>query len=153
MKSIGVISDTHGLLRPEVAACLAGCERIIHAGDVGKEDVLAALREIAPTLAVRGNVDRGAWAEQLSPEETVIWEGAAIHVLHDLNDLAIDPAAGVRVVISGHSHREGLEERGGVIYLNPGSVGPRRFRLPVTMAWLHLLGNGLVRVEPIRLLD
>ena len=133
---------------------LKGCERIIHAGDLGKEEVLAALERIAPTLAVRGNVDRGAWAEALPLEETVIWEGVAIHVVHDLNDLAIAPAAaGVRVVVSGHSHRESLKERGGVIYLNPGSVGPRRFRLPVTMAWLHLSAGGLVRVEPIRLLE
>ena len=150
MKRIGVISDTHGLLRPEVIARLQSCERIIHAGDVGREEVLAALRGIAPTLAVRGNVDRGAWAEVLPTEETVIWEGAGIHVLHDL---ATHPsAAGVRIVISGHSHRESLEERDGVIYLNPGSVGPRRFRLPVTMAWLHLSGSGVVQVEPIRLL-
>ena len=151
---VGVVSDTHGLLRPEVLARLQGCERIIHAGDVGREEVLVALRGIAPTVVVRGNVDRGAWAEALPTEETVIWDGAAIHVLHDLNDLAIHPApAGVRVVISGHSHRESLEERGGVLYLNPGSVGPRRFRLPVTMAWLHLSENGPVRVEPLRLID
>ena len=151
---VGVISDTHGLLRPEVIGQLESCGRIIHAGDVGKQEVLAALHGIAPTLAVRGNVDRGAWAVALPLEETVIWDGVAIHVLHDRNDLAIAPAAaGVRVVISGHSHRESLEERGGVIYLNPGSVGPRRFRLPVTMAWLHLSTGGLARVEPIRLLE
>ena len=154
MRSIGVVSDTHGLLRPEVIARLAGCDRIIHAGDVGKAEVLTALRGIAPTLAVRGNVDRGDWAEQLPLEETVIWDGVAIHVLHDLNTLTINPeAAGMRLVISGHSHRESLQELRGVTYLNPGSVGPRRFRLPVTMAWLHLAGDGAVRIEPVRLLD
>ena len=154
MSLIGVVSDTHGLLRAEVIARLAGCDRIIHAGDVGKEEVLTALRGIAPTLVVRGNVDRGGWTEELPLEETVIWEGVAIHVLHDLNTLAINPAAaGMRLVISGHSHRESLEERRGVTYLNPGSVGPRRFRLPVTMAWLHLPGDGVMRIEPVRLLD
>ena len=154
MKLIGVVSDTHGLLRAEVIAQLAGCDRIIHAGDIGKEEVLTALRRIAPTLAVRGNVDRGDWAQQLPLEETVIWDGVAIHVLHDRSTLTIDPAAaGMCVVISGHSHRESLEERRGVTYLNPGSVGPRRFTLPVTMAWLHLTGDGAVRIEPVRLLD
>ena len=151
---VGVVADTHGLLRPEAIARLKGCDRIIHAGDVGKQEVLAALERIAPTMVVRGNVDQGAWAKALPLEATVIWEGVAIHVLHDLNDLVIDPlTAGVCVVISGHSHRKSLEERGGVIYLNPGSVGPRRFRLPVTMAWLHLSTGGLVRVEPIRVLE
>ena len=151
---IGVVSDTHGLLRAEVTAQLAGCDRIVHAGDVGKEEVLTALRRIAPTLAVRGNVDRGGWAEQLPLEETVIWDGLAIHVLHDLNTLTINPAAaGMRLVISGHTHRESLEERRGVTYLNPGSIGPRRFRLPVTMAWLHLAVDGSVRIEPVRMLD
>ena len=151
---IGVISDTHGLLRAEVLARLEGCARIIHAGDVGKVEVLTALRGIAPTLAVRGNVDRGSWAECLPLVETVRWQDVAIHVLHDLKTLAIDPvAAGVQIVISGHSHRENLAVRAGVTYLNPGSVGPRRFRLPVTMACLHLSGHGEMAVEPITLLD
>ena len=151
---IGVISDTHGLLRPEVLARLEGCDRIIHAGDVGKADVLASLQRVAPTLAVRGNVDRGQWAEQLPLEETVRWQEVGIHVLHDVKTLGIDPvAAAVRIVISGHSHRANLAERAGVTYLNPGSVGPRRFRLPVTMTCLHLSGHGKLVVEPTTLLE
>ena len=135
-------------------ALLAGCDRIIHAGDVGKEAVLARLQEIAPTLAVRGNVDRGAWADRLPQAETMIWNEVAIHVLHDLNDLSDQPSA--RRNADRHqrpfpSARAGRTR--GVTYLNPGSVGPRRFRLPVTMAWLHSKGVAGMRVEPVTLLD
>ena len=150
---VGVISDSHGLLRPEMIGLLEGCDRIVHAGDAGKETVLETLRQIAPTLVVRGNVDRGDWAERIPVTATVCWNHVTIHVVHDLNDLAIDPPAeGVQIVISGHSHRSRLSEKDGVTYLNPGSIGPRRFRLPVTMAWLHLPGGGRMRIEPVTVL-
>lgn len=136
---LGVISDTHGLLRPEAARALRGCERIVHAGDVGRPEVLAALAAIAPTVAVRGNVDRGEWAERLPQTEVVEFEGVQLYVLHDLEQLDLDPAAAsFRVVISGHSHRPCIEQRNGVTYLNPGAAGPRRFRLPVTVARLRV---------------
>ncbi len=150
---VGVVSDTHGLLRPEVLALLQGCDRIIHAGDVGSGEILDRLRRCAPTTAVRGNVDLAAWSQELAVAETVIWNNVTIHVVHDLKELALDPSAeGVQIVISGHSHRAHLEEKHGVTYLNPGSIGPRRFRLPVTMAWLHLPGGGGLWVEPVTLL-
>jgi putative phosphoesterase len=151
---VGVISDTHGLLRDEVVARLRTCERILHAGDVGKEAMLETLRAIAPTWAVRGNVDHGAWAQRLPLTLDVRWEKTAIHVVHDFGDLSLDPVqAGVRLVISGHSHRASLEERAGVTYLNPGSVGPRRFRLPVAMAILHLRNSGGFEIELLQLTD
>ncbi len=131
----GVISDTHGLLRPEAATALAGCDLIIHAGDIGKPEVLEALRSIAPVTAIRGNVDR--WAQSLPDSESVEVEGRRLYVLHDLKTLGFDPrAAGFDVVIAGHSHRPDVHERDGVLYLNPGSAGPRRFRLPVAVARL-----------------
>lgn len=150
---VGILSDTHGLLRPEAVGALQGAARIIHAGDVGKPEVLRALERIAPTVVVRGNVDRDesaqAWPERL----TLRWEGIGIHVLHDLTALLpADLDADCCLVISGHSHLAKLEERGGVTYLNPGSAGPRRFRLPVTMAKLHLPGDGTFSVEPLVLL-
>ena len=150
---VGVISDTHGLLRPEAVAALQGCSRIIHAGDVGKPEILAALARIAPTTAVRGNVDRGTWALALPPWEMLFVEDATIYVLHDFNDLEIDPtAAGVRIVISGHSHQPSAVEKGGVLYLNPGAAGPRRFRLPVTLARLEVHRGGRVDTRLIDLL-
>ena len=131
MALIGLISDTHGLLRPEAVSALAGCGRIIHAGDVGNPEILDALGRIAPVTAVRGNVDAGAWAEALP--QTAAVEG--IYVLHNIHDLKIDPAAhGYRMVVSGHSHKPGSSEKSGVLYVNPGSAGPRRFRLPITVA-------------------
>jgi uncharacterized protein len=135
LQTLGVISDTHGLLRPEAVAALAGCSRIIHAGDVGKPDVLDRLAEIAPVVAVRGNIDAAPFASAL-PETAVLEVGGRrIFVLHDVNQLRIDPAAAnYAMVISGHSHRHSQAERGGVVYLNPGSAGPVRFRLPVTLA-------------------
>ena len=138
---VGVISDTHGLVRPEAVEALKGSELIIHAGDVGGPEVLEELGRIAPVVAVRGNNDRGAWAEALAGYEAVEVNGAFVYVLHDLKELDIAPAAaGFRVVVSGHSHRPLAEERRGVLYLNPGSAGPRRFKLPVTVARLELNG-------------
>lgn len=136
---ISVISDTHGLLRPEAVEALAGSELILHAGDIGKPEVLDGLRAIAPVIAVRGNNDQGAWAEAIPERETIEVAGVSICLLHILKDLAIDPnAAGIQVVISGHSHKPLVEEQDGVLFLNPGSAGPRRFKLPITIAHLHL---------------
>jgi putative phosphoesterase len=138
---VGVISDTHGLLRPEALEALEGSELIIHAGDVGGPEVLEALGRVAPVVAVRGNNDRGAWAEALPVCEAVEVGGAFVYVLHDLKELDISPAAaGFRAVVSGHSHRPLAEVKRGVLYLNPGSAGPRRFKLPVTVARLDLDG-------------
>jgi putative phosphoesterase len=132
---IGLISDTHGLMRPEALDALRGSDLILHAGDVGKPQVLAALRAIAPVVAVRGNVDTAPWAAELP--ETAGANG--IFVIHDVHQLAIEPrAAGFRAVVSGHSHKPGMTERDGVLYINPGSAGPRRFRLPVTLARLDV---------------
>jgi putative phosphoesterase len=138
---VGVISDTHGLLRPEAVGALAGSELIIHAGDVGSPEVLEELRRIAPVVAVKGNNDRGAWAETLPVYEAIEVNKTFVYVLHDLKELDIAPAAGFRVVVSGHSHKPLVEERRGVIYLNPGSAGPRRFKLPVTVARLKFHGT------------
>jgi putative phosphoesterase len=133
---IGLISDTHGLLRPEAVHALEGSELIIHAGDVGMPDVLEALKQLAPVVAVRGNVDRGPWADAL-PLTAVVEPG--IYVLHDVKELDLDPAAkGYRMVVSGHSHKPSQTERAGVLYVNPGAAGPRRFRLPVTLARLDV---------------
>ncbi len=136
---VGVISDTHGLVRPEALEALAGSGLIIHAGDIGGAEVIESLGRIAPVVAVRGNNDRGAWAEAFAEYEVVELGGTFVYVLHDLNELSLSPsAAGFRVVVSGHSHRAVAEERRGVLYLNPGSAGPRRFKLPVTLARLRL---------------
>lgn len=138
---IGVISDTHGLLRPEAIEALRGSRLIVHAGDVGKPEILTQLREIAPVVAVRGNVDHGPWAEALPVTEVVELDPVLLYVLHDLSELDLDPvAAGLRVVITGHTHQPRLRERGGVLHLNPGSAGPRRFKLPVTLARLWVSG-------------
>jgi len=140
----GIISDTHGLLRPEAKAALAGVELIIHAGDVGRQAILDELRQIAPLVAVRGNVDGGTWAEALPLAEVVTVGGRLIYILHDLLQLGLDPAAaGFEAVIFGHSHRPEIAEKGGVLYLNPGSAGPRRFTLPVTLARLSASSQGL----------
>jgi putative phosphoesterase len=139
---IGLISDTHGLLRQAAAEALRGSELIIHAGDVGKPEILEELRKIAPVVAVRGNVDTADWAMVL-PETAVIEVSAArLYVLHDLHALDLDPAAsGFQIVVSGHSHQPGKRVRQGVWYINPGSAGPRRFRLPVTVARLNVEQN------------
>ncbi len=148
---IGVISDTHGLLRPEALDALSGVELIVHAGDVGTAEVLSELSHIAPVYAVRGNVDRGEWARAL-PLSRVVEVGEALaYVLHDLAELDLDPvAARFAAVISGHSHKPRNEVQGGVLYLNPGSAGPRRFRLPVTVARITAAGAAL-KAELIRL--
>jgi putative phosphoesterase len=137
--TIGLISDTHGLLREEVLRALEGSDLIIHAGDVGKPQILDALKALGPLVAVRGNVDKGEWALML-PKSVVAEAGPAmIYVLHNIHELDLDPAAaGFHIVVSGHSHKASRTERSGVLYLNPGSAGPRRFRLPVTVARLDL---------------
>lgn len=141
MLRVGLISDTHGLLRPEAAAFLRGCDLIVHAGDICDPSVLEALRAIAPTTAVRGNNDRGAWAEAIRESELIEVGGIVLYAIHDIAEIDIDPeAAGVRVVVSGHSHQPRAEERGGVLYINPGSAGPRRFRLPISIAELTVDG-------------
>jgi uncharacterized protein len=136
---VGLISDTHGLLRPEALRALAGSDLIIHAGDVGKPEILGALNLLAPVVAVRGNIDRDPWASALPLVASTAARSAAIFVLHDIQQLDLDPAAsGFQVVVTGHSHKPSRAERDGVLYLNPGSAGPRRFRLPVTVARLDL---------------
>jgi hypothetical protein len=136
---IGLISDTHGLLRSAAIEALRGSKLIIHAGDVGKPEILAELRQLAPVIVVKGNIDTGAWASEL-PETAMVEAGAVtIYVLHDVHELDLDPAAaGIQIVVSGHSHQPGSAERSGVLYINPGSAGPRRFRLPITVARLDL---------------
>lgn len=138
---VGLISDTHGLLRPQALAVLAGSDRIIHGGDVGNPAILEALAAIAPLIAVRGNNDNAPWAERL-PESALLRLGkVTVYAIHDLKQLAIDPAAeGVCVVVAGHSHKPSVAERNGVLYVNPGSAGPRRFRLPVALAELAIEG-------------
>jgi uncharacterized protein len=137
--TIGLISDTHGLMRQESLTALKGTDLIIHAGDVGKPGIIKQLRVVAPVVAVRGNVDKGVWASQL-PMTAVGEAGSAlIYVLHDIQQLDLDPAAAeFNIVVSGHSHKPSHTERAGVMYLNPGSAGPRRFHLPITVARLNL---------------
>jgi putative phosphoesterase len=148
---IGVISDTHSLLRPEALAALQGAQHIIHAGDICAPDVLVALAEIAPVTAVRGNNDKGAWASRLPATAVFEAEGVLLYVLHDLAELDLDPAAaGFSVVIAGHSHRPSQDERNGVLYFNPGSAGPRRFRLPICVGRLHI-EKGTARGELVTL--
>jgi uncharacterized protein len=149
--SIGVISDTHGLLRPEALAALRGSDYIIHAGDVGDPAILGRLAETAPVTAVRGNADRGEWARQLPMSNTLDVGGTTIYVLHKLADLDLKPeAAGFAAVIYGHSHAPVQELKNGVLFFNPGSAGPKRFRLPVSVGKLTLALTG-VRAEIIRL--
>jgi uncharacterized protein len=158
--TVGLISDTHGLLRPQAVEALRGVHRIIHAGDIGGAEITAALRAIAPVDAVRGNNDCDPWATRIPTELTLPTVpfpaippgldlgGVAVHVLHDLKELQLDPVrAGVKVVIAGHSHKPDVREQGGVLYVNPGSAGPRRFRLPVTVAHLHIAaGSATARI-------
>jgi len=140
-RRIGVISDTHSLLRPETMRTLDGVELIIHAGDVDTPAVLQALRALAPVAAVRGNADKGEWANGLPMTAALTTDEVSVYVLHNLCDLDLMPeAAGFRVVVSGHSHRPAIQERNGVLFLNPGSAGRRRFRLPVSMALLNVQG-------------
>lgn len=148
---IGLLSDTHGMLRPEATAFLQGCDHLIHAGDIVDAAILDRLRAIAPLTAVRGNNDFGPWAEDLRETERVELGGIAIYVIHDLHQVPRDlAAAGVRVVVSGHSHKPLIEERGGVLYANPGSCGPRRFTLPISAAELTI-DRGRVRGRIVEL--
>lgn len=148
---IGVISDTHGLLRPEALAALSGAEMILHAGDVGDEAVLRGLERLGPVTAVRGNTDRGAWAEKLPKRAALELASVAIYLHHGHEPLDLDPAAGgFGVVIQGHSHQPRLERLGGVLYLNPGSAGPRRFTLPLSVARLTL-ADGRAEAELLEL--
>lgn len=141
MPRVGLISDTHGLLRPEAVAFLRGSDRIVHAGDIGDASVLGELNALAPVTAVRGNNDKGPWAAAIAEAEVLQVEEVFIYVLHDLAELDLDPvAAGFQVVVSGHSHRPSVAERNGVLYVNPGSSGPRRFKLPIAVAALEVAG-------------
>ncbi len=144
MLRVGLISDTHGLLRPEATAFLAGSDHIVHAGDVGDPSILDALAAIAPLTAIRGNVDMDVWASQLPDTTRAVIGGVTLYVLHDLAALDIKPRAqGIRVVVYGHSHQASVSERDGVVYVNPGSAGPRRFRLPITAAELRIDGSSV----------
>jgi putative phosphoesterase len=137
VRRVALVSDTHGLLRPEVVCALAGVERILHMGDVGSPDVLVGLSAVAPLTAVRGNVDHGAWTCELEATELVSCFGSSLYLIHNLAELDLDPlAAGVAMVLYGHTHVPKEEEKGGVRYVNPGSIGPRRFHLPVSFAFL-----------------
>lgn len=142
MPRIGLISDTHGLLRPQALAALSGCDYLVHAGDIGKAAILEQLRALAPLAAVRGNNDSEQWANDLPEATDVQVDNVRIYVLHDLTHLRINPQqAGFQVVVSGHSHRPSIEQRDGVLYVNPGSAGPRRFKLPLSVAQLVVARN------------
>jgi len=142
MTRVGLISDTHGLLRPEARAFLEGCDRILHGGDIGNPDILEQLAALAPLTAVRGNNDHGSWADELAETELVRVGKILIYVIHDIAQLDIDPRAeGVHAVVSGHSHLPSVTEREGVLYVNPGSAGPRRFKLPIAAAELAIVGS------------
>jgi uncharacterized protein len=143
MFRIGIISDTHGLLRPEAERRLAGVDHIVHAGDIGRPEIVNTLRRIAPVTAIRGNVDSGEWAREYPDTELVRLAGRSIYVLHDLKTLDVDTRVSIDVIISGHSHVPKIERIGGILYLNPGSAGPRRFKLPITLATLEVTPDGL----------
>ena len=150
---IGVISDTHGLLRPEALAALRGSEHILHAGDVGAPEILETLATLAPLTAIRGNIDKAAWARKMAETEVLEIGSISIYVLHDLGRLDLKPgAAGFQVVVSGHSHVPKQETRDGVLYFNPGSAGPRRFKLPVSVGRL-IVDGGSVRGEIVTILS
>ena len=141
-KLIGIISDTHGLVRPQALEALKGVDMILHAGDIGSQDVLNTLNEVAPVVAVRGNNDKADWAHSLPDWEVVEVGNVSIYILHDVKEIDISPSgAGFQVVVSGHSHKPSVEEQRGVLYINPGSAGPRRFTLPVSVAHLHVVGE------------
>jgi uncharacterized protein len=149
---VGLISDTHGLFRPEARAFLAGCDYIIHGGDVGRAEILEELALIAPLICVRGNNDREPWAAQLRETELIRVGNIFVYVIHDLAQLDIDPsAAGVRAVVCGHSHQPMVDERDGILYVNPGSCGPRRFKLPICAGEITVSGAA-VRARIVNLL-
>ena len=142
--TVGIISDTHGLLRPEALRFLAHVDHIIHGGDIGDPGIIPTLRRIAPVTAIRGNVDTGEWATEFAETEFVRLAGRLFYVLHDLNTLQIDPVAeGIDVIVSGHSHMPKINTVGGLLYVNPGSAGRRRFKLPITLATLEVTPDGL----------
>ena len=150
---VGIISDTHGLLRPEALAALRATNLILHAGDIGSPDILEKLREIAPVFAVRGNIDTQSWADKLPKSQTVQVGAHRFHVVHAVSELAIDPVkAGIAAVIFGHSHQPSIETRAGVLFLNPGSAGPRRFKLPICLARVKVsdldLEPGIISLLP-----
>lgn len=144
---IGLISDTHNLVRPQAIRTLAGVDHILHAGDICSPEVLDELRKIAPVVAVRGNNDFGTWADSIQATERIEIGGVSIYIVHDIGDLDFDPkAAGLSVVVSGHSHRPVIDDKNGVLFVNPGSAGPRRFKLPVSVAMLEIC-DGKVRAQ------
>jgi uncharacterized protein len=143
MFRIGIISDTHGLLRPEAERRLAGVDHIVHAGDIGRPEIVDALRKIAPVTAIRGNVDSGEWVREYADTKLVNLAGKSLYILHDLKTLHIDARAGIDVIVSGHSHVPKIQSIDGILYLNPGSAGPRRFKLPITLATLEVTPEGL----------
>ena len=144
MARIGIISDTHGLLRPEAAAFLRASDFLVHGGDIGHADILKDLAALAPLTAVRGNNDKGPWADALAEAEVLQVEAVRIYVIHNIADLDLDPrAAGFQVVVSGHSHKPSVVKRDGVLYVNPGSAGPRRFKLPIAVAELVVSGSSV----------
>jgi len=143
MFRIGIISDTHGLLRPEAERRLAGVDHIVHAGDIGRPEIIDTLRRIAPVTAIRGNVDSGEWAREYPDTTLLRLAGKSIYVLHDLKTLQADPGADIDVIVSGHSHVPKIETVGGIVYVNPGSAGPRRFKLPITLATLEVTSDGI----------
>jgi uncharacterized protein len=148
---VGVISDTHGLLRPEAIDALTGSDLILHAGDIGKPEILTALNQLAPVIAVRGNNDHGAWVDALPEQQTITIEQIGVHILHIGQQLALNPKmTTVHVVISGHSHKPRIAEQEGILFVNPGSAGPRRFKLPVSVARLQING-AVVRADIIEL--
>lgn len=144
MVEVGVISDTHSLLRPAALKALRGCDRIVHAGDIGSPEVITGLSTIAPVTAIRGNIDKGDWASEYPEEEVLEVHGRYIYIIHNVHDLDLDPiAAGSEVVVSGHSHQPKIESVDGVLYVNPGSAGPRRFSLPIAVARLCVGPEGV----------
>ena len=144
MIRVGLISDTHGLMRPEALAALEGVSHIVHAGDIGTAEILTQLGAIAPVTAIRGNNDKGTWARGIAEHEVVEIAGKSIYVLHDLKDLDLDPvASGFAVVVTGHSHKPLITTRNDVLYVNPGSAGPRRFTLPISIAMLEIAGDAI----------
>lgn len=151
---VGLISDTHGLLRPEALDALRGSDFIVHAGDIGDPEIVAELGRLAPVTAVRGNIDKGAWADSLPGTEVLeVGAGCLVYVLHDIDDLDLDPAAaGFQAVVFGHSHKPGFRWKDGVLYVNPGSAGPRRFSLPISVGRLFADASGvsidLIEIEP-----
>jgi putative phosphoesterase len=150
---VGLLSDTHGHLRPETRAFLMGCDYIVHGGDVGRAEILDELAAIAPLIAVRGNNDTQDWAERLPRTELIRIGNMFVYVIHNLAELDIDPVAlGVRVIVSGHSHRPKVEDRGGILYVNPGSCGPRRFKLPITAGEMLVSGSA-VKARIVDLFD